>query len=75
MHPEDAEKLGIRQDDSVRFSTPKGSIVVQANLMLMVQPGVVQMYHASRNALCMDQNDLAIEGGLAVGEYARDNYV
>lgn len=50
MHPGDGEKLGVGQGDTVRLSTPKGAIVVQANLTLMVQPGVVHMYHAYPDA-------------------------
>lgn len=50
MHPQNAAGLGIVQDDTVRLSTPKGSIVVQANLTQMVQPGVVHMYHAYPDA-------------------------
>ncbi|TWJ18809.1 molybdopterin-containing oxidoreductase family protein [Geobacter argillaceus] len=50
MNPSDAVRFGIKQDDAIRLSTPKGSIKVRANLTEMVQPGVVHMYHAYRDA-------------------------
>ncbi len=37
---------GHRPGDSIRLSTPKGSIEVKANVTVMAQPGVVHMYHA-----------------------------
>lgn len=45
INPEDAVKLGIRQDDSIRLSTPQDSIMLKANLTQMAQPGVVHVYH------------------------------
>lgn len=50
LHPYDAERLGINQGDKIRLSTPKGSIVVRANLTKMVLPGVVHMYHGYAEA-------------------------
>ena len=50
INPEDAERLGIKQDDYIRISTPKNSIVVRANLTQMAQPGVVHMHHAFAQA-------------------------
>ncbi len=46
LNTADAQQLGITQGDRIKLSTPKGFIVVQANLTATVQPGVVHMYHA-----------------------------
>ena len=46
MHPDDAAARGIKQGDPVELVTPRGTIKVKANLTNMVQPGVVNMYHA-----------------------------
>lgn len=50
INPVDASILGIKQDDLIRISTPKDSIVVKANLTQMVQPGVIHMYHGHPDA-------------------------
>jgi anaerobic selenocysteine-containing dehydrogenase len=50
INPTDAVRLGIKQDDAIRISTPKNEIVVKANLTQMVQPGVVHMYHGHSEA-------------------------
>jgi anaerobic selenocysteine-containing dehydrogenase len=50
INPADAGRIGVKQDDAVRISTPKDAIVVKANLTQMVQPGVVHMYHAHSEA-------------------------
>ena len=50
LNPGDASRLGIKQDDSIRISTPKDAIVLKANLTQMVQPGVVHIYHGSAGA-------------------------
>ena len=50
LNPQDAEKLRIKQGDAIRLSTPKGSIIVKANLTQIVQPGVVHMYHGYAEA-------------------------
>ena len=50
ISPSDAARLGIKQDDVIGISTPKGAIVVKANLTQMVQPGVVHMYHGHPEA-------------------------
>jgi anaerobic selenocysteine-containing dehydrogenase len=50
INPADAARLGIRQDETIRISTPKDSIVVKANLTQMVQPGVIHMYHGLSEA-------------------------
>ena len=50
INPEDAAGLGIRQNDSIRLSTPEGSITVNANLTQMVQPGVVHFFHGHSQA-------------------------
>ena len=46
MHPHDASSRGISQGDRVSLSTSRGSIKVRANLSEIVQPGVVNIYHA-----------------------------
>ena len=50
IHPDAAARLGIRQDDRMRLSTPHGAIEVQANLTRMVRPDVVHMYHGCAKA-------------------------
>ncbi|MFZ7101214.1 MAG: molybdopterin-containing oxidoreductase family protein [Peptococcaceae bacterium] len=45
LNPDDALRLGIKQDEAVRLATPRNSIIVKANLTQMVQPGVIHMYH------------------------------
>lgn len=50
LNPGDANRLGIKQDDSIRIATPKAEIQVKANLTEMVQPGVVHMYHGCATA-------------------------
>ncbi len=55
IHPDDATRQGIRQDDTIRLATPHGAIQVKANLTRMVLPGVVHMYHGSSLA---DANSL-----------------
>jgi anaerobic selenocysteine-containing dehydrogenase len=50
ISPADAARLGIKQDDAIRLSTPKDAIVVKANLTQMVQPGVIHMYHGHAEA-------------------------
>jgi anaerobic selenocysteine-containing dehydrogenase len=50
INPADAARLGIKQDDDIRISTPKDFIMVKANLTQMVQPGVIHMYHAHPEA-------------------------
>jgi len=50
INPDDAAGLGVKQDDTIRISTPKDEIVVRANLTQMVQPGVIHMYHGHSEA-------------------------
>ena len=50
INPIDAEALGIKNKSQVKVSTPKGSIVLQANLTQLVQPGVVHIYHGRAEA-------------------------
>jgi anaerobic selenocysteine-containing dehydrogenase len=45
INPADAARLGIKQNDTIRLSSPKTSIIVKANLTQMAQPGVVHMFH------------------------------
>ena len=46
MHPDDAEKRGIRQGGWLDLKTERNTIRVKANLTLSVPPGVVNMFHA-----------------------------
>ena len=55
INTEDAVRLGIKQDDSIRLATPKNSITVKANLTQMVPPGMVNFYHGHPQA---DANSL-----------------
>jgi anaerobic selenocysteine-containing dehydrogenase len=50
ISPADAARIGIKQDEVIRISTPKDAIVVKANLTQMVQPGVIHMYHGHSEA-------------------------
>lgn len=50
IYPGDAEKLGIKQNDTIKIVTMKGSITVKANLTKIGQPGVVYMYHGYSEA-------------------------
>jgi len=43
LNPDDCTRLGIAQGDDIKISTPKGSIVVKANLTNIVHPGVVHV--------------------------------
>ena len=45
INPSNGERLEIKQGDVIRLTTPKGSIVVKANLTQIVRPGVVHMLH------------------------------
>jgi anaerobic selenocysteine-containing dehydrogenase len=50
MNPQDAAKLGLNQNDNARLSTKHGAINVKVNLTLMVQKGMVSMYHGNSKA-------------------------
>ncbi|MCD6353600.1 MAG: molybdopterin-dependent oxidoreductase [Proteobacteria bacterium] len=50
LNPDDASRLRISQGDQIKLSTPKGSIIVKANLTDIVQSGVVHMFHAYSQA-------------------------
>ncbi|MDO9372357.1 MAG: molybdopterin-dependent oxidoreductase [Gammaproteobacteria bacterium] len=41
LHPTDAERLEVRQDDLVRIASPRGAIIVRARLDDAQQPGCV----------------------------------
>ncbi|WP_028581053.1 molybdopterin-containing oxidoreductase family protein [Desulfogranum japonicum] len=43
IHPQDSQKLGIADGDSVKISTPKGSITMQARILEVVQPGTIRL--------------------------------
>ena len=61
IHLEDAERLGIRSEDSVRVTTRRGSIVVRAHVARKVRPGAIWMpFHyveAPTNLLTNDAFD------------------
>ena len=46
----DAARLGIKQNDLIRVSTPKDAITLKANLTQTVQPGVVHIFHGHPQA-------------------------
>lgn len=50
LNPQDAEGLGIQQDDPIVITTDTGSIHVRANLTYMAKNGIVFMYHSYENA-------------------------
>lgn len=47
IHPIDAEKLGLAQDDPIIIESPKGSLDARANITTVGQPGVVFLYHGN----------------------------
>ena len=47
---EDAQALGIEQDDKISIVTPYGSIQVKANISDMVLKGVVSIIHGYKEA-------------------------
>jgi len=50
INREDAEALGIEQDDEIIIFTPKGSIQVKANISDMILKGVVSIIHGYKEA-------------------------
>ncbi len=50
LHPEDATRLGIRENDTIELSSPIGSILVKAHLTYAGLPGDVYMYHGYKEA-------------------------
>jgi anaerobic selenocysteine-containing dehydrogenase len=50
INPDDAARLGIKQNQDIKIITPKNSITVKANLTQMAQPGVVHMFHGHPEA-------------------------
>jgi anaerobic selenocysteine-containing dehydrogenase len=50
LHPGDAMKRGIRQDEWVYLVTPRNRIRVKANLTERMLPGVVNMAHGEKDA-------------------------
>ena len=50
LNPEDAQALGILEQDTVEISTPLGSITAAALLSRHIQKGLVSLYHGYREA-------------------------
>ena len=50
INPVDAEKLGLKQGDRVRLSSPNAGIEVSTNITNTVLPGVAHMYHGYSEA-------------------------
>ena len=50
INPADAGRLGVKQGDTIRISTPTGEISVLANISDMALEGAVFMYHGNREA-------------------------
>ncbi len=57
---EDAQRLGIAQNDTIEISSPRGAITVKANLSYKVDEGMVYFYHgyseADANLLTDNEN-------------------
>lgn len=43
--PDDAERLGVKEGDALRLTTPVGSMVCTAEIDCGVKPGVAHVYH------------------------------
>lgn len=60
LHPLDAARFGIHQDDAVRIESRAGSVIAQAQLTEDVMPGVVSLPHGfdspNVNALTDEQH-------------------
>jgi anaerobic selenocysteine-containing dehydrogenase len=50
LHPDDAARLGITQEDPIDLFTERGSIRMLANLTARILPGTVTMYHGYSEA-------------------------
>ncbi|ONI38661.1 hypothetical protein AN639_07200 [Candidatus Epulonipiscium fishelsonii] len=50
ISPVDADKLGVKQGDKIRISTPLNSIEVLVNVTAIALEGVVHMYHGHSQA-------------------------
>jgi formate dehydrogenase major subunit len=61
IHPDDAARLGLRDDDAVRISSRRGSIVLAARITTKTAPGTVFVpFHfreAAANVLTIDALD------------------
>jgi formate dehydrogenase alpha subunit len=61
IHPQDASRLGIHHDDTVRVSSRRGQIVLRATVTTKTSPGVVfipfHFYEAAANRLTNDVLD------------------
>ena len=67
IHPEDAQNLGIQQDDDVLVQTPLGEIRVKANVTLASKEGVVFMFQGYGEA---DVNSIISEKADPYSGYA-----
>jgi formate dehydrogenase major subunit len=62
LHPDDAQRLGVRAGDEVRVRSRRGSVVAPVRLDVGLQPGLVFMtFHfpdqVDTNALTIDATD------------------
>jgi anaerobic selenocysteine-containing dehydrogenase len=67
IHPDDAETRGIKQDEKVSVTSPRGAMSVKAYITDTILPGVVHLPHhwpddANANILCDDQHLDPISG-------------
>jgi anaerobic selenocysteine-containing dehydrogenase len=49
IHPNDAKRLELKQNDIIKIVTPEGSISGVANITIAGQEGVVFTYHGNKN--------------------------
>lgn len=49
LHPEDAKKYGIKEGDMIEVTSPAGSVKGTAAFCINGRPGVVNMYHGSKD--------------------------
>ncbi|WFO74618.1 formate dehydrogenase subunit alpha [Desulfurococcaceae archaeon MEX13E-LK6-19] len=58
IHPDDAEKLGIKTGDKVKIITRRGEYVCKAKVTMTIKPGVVAVpWHWGANVLTNDALD------------------
>ena len=49
LHPEDAKRYGIEEGGMVKVTSPAGSVTGTAAFCISGHPGVVSMYHGSKD--------------------------
>ena len=56
MHPDDADKLGIKDNDWVEIYNDNGVVVIRANVSRRMQPGMVVMHHSAERTLSIPKS-------------------